>query len=325
MLVEKAIKRLFLIVFPLSLLFLAFFLNSKYFFRQVQISFVNNEESVFFKSQCPFYLGVSFFSIEEKKIVLEKKNKIPIIDYFLSEKKFKESVKRLKKDFQKEKLSLKKVLFVFPLVLTKDKKWIISKKTFFILPRGERKEISHLTYSEIKKMYKDFNRRKTDIPLRLETVFSSLKNQNFLFDLKGSNRKKILAHLDKDFKDKTRGDMYLFSSNEKLLKEISILSEKWNILHSFKSLLKIQIMDMLYLASFKNLQGQGFVIPLKLSSSMKHLLTFRGQKKLLFFTGDPPFDSFGQMPASSMNALISFKPKQALSIIKNKKPCLIQN
>lgn len=327
---EQALKRLFLILFPLSLLLLGLFLTNKYRPLRDQTPFPLKNESkdtAFLKSRCPFYLGISFFPIEEKKQTLLAGKKPLQFSHFktdlLSEEKFKKTLTTLKKDFKKEKLLLKRVLFVFPLALTKDEKWIISRKTFVIFPNGERKELSHLTYSEIKNLYEKFMEEFYK-PLTLEAVFSYLPNRNFLFHLKGSNREKIIRNLNKNFKGKTEGTVYLSSSNEKLLREISTLSEDWNILHSFKSLMRFQIMNILHLDSFKNLPGKGFVIPSSFSFSSKSLSSFQNQKKLLFLEKDSPYHSINQTLIQKSQALISSQPKQVLSIVKTKKPCLIK-
>ena len=327
---ERALKRLFLILFPLSLLLIALFLTDKKPPKQDKIKFSVSENKVknitFLKSKCPFYLGVSFFPMEEKKqnLFTSKKPFQPpsFRNYLLSEEKFKKSFKNLKKVFKKEKLRLKNRLFVFPLALTKDNKWLISKKTFFILPEGERKELSHLTYPEIQALYERFPEKPYKL-LKLETVFSYLPNGNFLFYLEGSHREKIIKNL-KNLKGKTKGIMYLSSSNERLLREIIKLEEDWKVLHSFKGLTKLQIANVFYLGYFKNFPGKGFVIPSLFPLSNQSLLFLQNQKKLLFLKKPPPYNSFDQILIQKAHALISSQPKQALSIVKIKKPCLIK-
>lgn len=326
---KQALKRLFLILFPLSLLLIALFLNEKKSLRQNKIkpSSENKiKDSKFLESKCLFYLGVSFFPMEEKKQNLfaspQPFQPPSFRDHLISEKKFEKKLKNLKQIFKKEKLRLKNRLFVFPLALTKDNKWLISKKTFLILPKGERKELSHLTFPEIQGLYEKFPEKPYKL-LKLETVFSYLPNGNFLFHLTGSNREKIIENLKK-LKEKTRGIIYLSSPNERLLKEILVLEENWKVLHSFKSLTRFQIANVFHLAYLKNFPGEGFIIPSLFPLSNKSLILLQNQKKLLFFKKNPAYNSFDQILIQKAHALISSQPKQALSIVKIKKPCLIK-
>ena len=329
---ERALKRLFLILFPMGLLWLALFLtNNKPAWRDsAKPPFSKKETKIssLLESKCPFYLGISFFPVEEKKQNLWTSPKPfpspPFRTFLLSKKSFVKKLNIFKKEFKKENFSFEKAIFAFPLVLTKNGKWLISKKTFFILPTGERKELSHLTYSEIKNFHTDFTQEKVYSPLKLETVFSYLPDKNFLFYLEGSDRDKIIEKLEKNLKSRTKGQVYLSSSNEKLLEEILALGSNWKVLHSFKSLVRFQIMNILHLGSFKNFPGKGFIIPSLFSFSSESLSFFQNQKKLLFFEKDPPYDSLSQTLIQNTQALISSKPKQALSIVKIKKPCLIK-
>ncbi len=326
---RQALRRLFLILFPISLFLLALFFIDQESQRRNKIQpFTPKTEFgkfSFLSSDCPFYLGVSFFPIEDKKQKLsisQKSFQIPLLkDYFLSEKQFKKKLKTFKIIFREENLSLKNTLFVFPLVLTKDNEWLIGREAFFILPTGERKELSHINYSEAGGLYKSFT-RENDQLLKLSDVFSYLPDSNFLFHLKGSNREKIIKNI-KNFKDKTKGEIYLSSFNERLLEEVIALDSNWNVLHSFKKLMRFQIMNAFYLADFQNLFGRGFVIPSSFPLSTKSLLFLQSKRKLLFVEKDPPYGSVGQSFIQNVQALISSQPKQALSIVKAKKPCLV--
>ena len=242
----------------------------------------------------------------------------------LSNQKFIQVFQDFKKEFKKANLSFKKVLFVFPLVLTKDEQWIISRKTFLILPTGERKEMSHLVYSEIQELHRTLVKKEIFTPLKLKDLFFYLPNKNFLFYLEGSRREKITASLDKNFRNKTKGEMYLFSSNEKLLREILAIAPDWKILHSFKILLRFQMMSAFQPQTFRDLPGQGLIIPPALTPSSRTRLSLKNQKKLLFFEKDPPYDFFHQDLIQSAQALISSQPKSALSIVQSKKPCFMR-
>ena len=137
-----ALKRLFLVLFPVLLFVTALYLSHTRRPKQA-LTFQKQAEK-----PCPFYLGVSFFS--------QKENFQPyqLTTYILSENNFTKKIQDLRLYFEKKNISLKQVFFALPLTLTKEEDWIVSQKTFFILPTGERKHISHLTYSEINHFHK---------------------------------------------------------------------------------------------------------------------------------------------------------------------------
>ena len=325
----RAFKRLFLILFPLSLLSLALFLfhkNPNSLDHPTPSSLLDQKSAFgFWDSSCPFYFGLSFFPVEEKKQNFFKKQEKSVwTSPLLSKQKFIQVFQYFKKEFQQANLSFKKVLFVFPLILTKDEQWIISRKTFLILPTGEKKKMSHLVYSEIQELHRILVKKEIFTPLKLKDLFFYLPNKNFLFYLEGSRREKITASLDKNFRNKTKGEIYLFSSNEKLLREILAIAPDWKILHSFKTLLRFQMISAFQPKIFRDLPGQGLIIPPFLTPSSQTRLSLKNQKKLLFFEKDPPYNFFHQDLIQSSQALISSQPKRALSIVQSKKPCFMR-
>lgn len=327
---RRAFQRLFLILLPVSLLFVALFFVHKKFhlLSKTELSFPQDKKGMagFSNPQCPFYLGLSFFPLEEKKKSFFKGEiKSLWMSDVLSEQDFTQKLEDFKKYFKKKGVSLKKILFVFPLALTKDNQWLVSKKTFFILPTGERKELSHLLYSEIEELHKGFLKQKRYTPLKLESLFSYLPNKNFLFYLESSNREKVIKNMDKNFKAKTQWEIYFSSSNEKLLREILDLSPDWQVLHSFKTLLRFQMMSIFKPAVFKNLPGRGLIIPTALVPPARLLLSLQNQEKLIFFEKDPPYDPTSQALIQKTQALISSQAKQVLSIVQSKKPCFMKN
>ena len=312
---KLAFKRLFLIMLPLSLLWVALFLSYTYPPEKILKTAPPLKKAGFWDSKCPFYLGVSFFPLREKKQDFTKSNQ-HFLEPWLSEKKFLQTLKKLKAYFQKEKLSPNRQLFALPLALTKEEEWIVSKKSFFISLSGERTELSHMTYESIKKI-------SPNPPLKLEKVFSLLPKAHFLLYLQGSDQK-IIKNLEK-IQNKTTGDLYVSSLNEKLLSHISARGGRWRVLHSFKTLLRFQIMSPLRLNSFQSLTGDGIYIPSVLSPSAQMLSFLKKQKKLVFFEKDPPFNLTSQSLIGQAQALISSQPKLALKMAKIKKPCLIEN
>ena len=317
---HQALKRLFLILFPVILFVTALYLSHIHPPKQKSLSGQKKEQ--FLNKNCPFYLGVSFFPQQTNF----QKNKITT--YLLSEFDFMKKAQDLKRYFQKENISLKQVFFKLPLTLTKEGEWIVSQKTLFILPTGERKQISHLTYSEINSFHKNLN--KNYKALTLDLILSSLpKQSNFLFDLLGSDREKIIKNLEK-IQNKAKGDLYLSSPNEKLLKEILLANSKASakapikILHSFKSLIRLEMLSI-FPQSFKSLWGQGIIAPSSFLPSQELLQYLEQENKLLFFEKDPPYTLQDKIWIKSSQALISFQTQLAISSIKNKKTCLIKN
>ena len=315
---QQAVKRLFLILFPITLFLIA--LSLSHFRPPVKTNSKLKEEPV---KDCPFYFGLSFFSGKRDF----QKNKL--ITHTLNEQNFIKKIQALKPYFQAENISYEKIFFVFPISLTKEEEWIVSQKTNFILPTGERKEISQLSHSEISRLHKQWD--KDYRVLTLNFIFSYLpKNSNFLFLLIGSDRNKIIKNLE-EIQNKTKGMLYLSSSNEKLLKEL--LLSKTNsssgqtnikILHSFKSLIRLGMLS-LFPQSFKPLLGDGVIAPEALTPSTEMLNFLRQKKKLLFLEKEPPYTLEDRQKIKNSQALISSQAQLAISSIKGKKTCLIKN
>ena len=312
---KLAFKRLFLIMLPLALLWIALFLSYTYPPEKISRPAPPLKNAGFWDSKCPFYLGISFFPLREKKQDFKKSLKRFSSAPWLSEKKFLQTLKKLKADLKK--LPSKCQLFALPLALTKEEEWIVSKKAFFISLSGERTELSHITYESIKKL-------SPNSPLKLEKAFSLLPKSHFLFYLQGSNQKKIIKNLKK-WQNKTTGYLYVSSLNEELLSHISAMGGKWRALHSFKTLLRFHIMSPFRLNSFQSLTGDGIYIPSVLSPSAQMLSFLKKKNKLVFFEKDPPYDLASQNLIGQAQALISSQPKLALKMAKIKKPCLIEN
>ena len=355
---RPALKRLFLVLFPILLFMTALYLTYTYPKKQTLTSQQHNIKP------CPFYLGVSFFSQKEK---FQPKQ---LTTYTLSEKFFTKKIQNLRRYFKKNNISLKQVFFALPLTLTKEEDWIVSEKTFFILPTGERKQISHLTYFEINHFHKR-SENSNDDPinssyqaLKLNKILSSLpKKSNFLFYLLGSNRKATIKNLNK-IQDKIQGRLYLSSPNEKLLKDLLLyqscsnsknlsktaqfdkkdeclaeassrrglpleslkqpLKNNIKILHSFKTLIRLEILSIFpYL--FEQIRGDGLIAPNNLPLDQKSLHLLKQEGKLLFFEKDPPYSLEDKKIIQKSQALISSQIKLAISSIKDKKTCLLKN
>ena len=331
---KRAFLRLFLILFPLILFGIALFLTNKnkpLSHTNTPLSHTNTplsqKKESFLKGhpECPFYYGFSFFPLKEKKqnLFTNQRGSAPFISYLLSKQSFLKKVQDVKTELKKHNLSLKKILWELPLVLTKDKKWLISKKSFFILPTGERKEFSHLPAFEVEALHKNFMQNKFYTILKLSEMLPILPDSHFLFLIGGSHKKNLMEKLKTLPLKKTTGDIFFSSSNEKLLRDMALKTD-WKILHSFKSLARWQIMKIFQAHSWKEFLGAGFLLPPMFSLPLKDLETLKKQKKLLFLKKDPPYTPFHQSLIQKSNALISSKPPQAFSIIKQKKPCFME-
>ena len=348
---KKALLRLFLILFPLSLLGLAFFLMN-----QDKLSSYKKNNSLFQKrgphpveqSNCPLYYGFSFFPLTEKRqnFFNHQKDSAPFISYLLSKQNFLKKVQDVKTELKKQPFSLKKILWEFPLVFTKDKKWLISKKSFFILPTGERKEFSHLSVLEITKQHKNFIQNKQyefDIknqeakakqdksftqnklytPLTLSKALSFLPESHFLFLIEGSHKGSFIESLKSLPLKNLKAKVYFSSSNEKLLQKIALTTE-WQILHSFKSLAQWQILKIFQAHSWKEFLGLGFLLPPAFSFPLKDLSLLKRQNKLFFLKKDPPYDLPSQKWIQKSDVLISSKPIEAWPVLKKQKPCFME-
>lgn len=324
---SKALKRLFIILFPLSLLALAMFLQNldqKPFSKPYALSKKPVKKPTFTKDDfCPFYFGFSFFSIDKKA---KQKDVNPAITFqtkFLYKSHFLKKLQNISQEFQKHNTSLKHALFVLPIVLTKNNQWIISKKSFFFLKNGERQEISYMSYLDIKKHLDFFTKSQNLKLISLSEVLDHLPSENVLFYIEGSRRNKIIKHLQKLLKKIKIKKIYISSSNARLLQDILALKTPLKILHSFKHFIKFQIMKTFLLKSWVSIPGKGFLIPSVFSSFISDSDQFKKHNKLFFLQKDPPYDIFHKNLIKKTNAVISSKAKLDLNILKYKNSCFI--
>lgn len=326
-----AVVRFLLIVFFTFLIFLCLFFSDVYFSGDSSPSDLPKKSQPLpeiLSSSCPFYFGLSFFPVERKQSSSFKGKKPfanPLwMDNFLSREQVVLVLEDVKKLFLKEKLSLNRLLFVFPLALSKDEKWLISKKTFFILPTGERKELSHLSFSEIVQEAKNNAIAQENRPLSWQDVFPLLPSPaSFLFYLEGSDREKMIRNI-KSLKESIKGTVYISSSNELFLREMSKENEgEILILHSFRAFLRLQMLS-LFRKSFGKLQGQGLIVPSAFSLFPYGLKPLRDRNQILFLEKDPPYHVHQEI-IENIQALISSHPERAWKFIRNKKPCFIEN
>ena len=312
---NKAFQRFFLILFPLSLMGLALFLIKKQ--NSIQISE---------KLPCETPLALSFFQkTHSAKSPDQKKNFTLKRSYLLSEKQFLNQLALVRS------LPFKPFFFVLPLALNKEENWIITEKVFFISSTGERREISQLSFKDIQKFHKGFK------ILSLDQALSKVPPQSsFLLQILGSNREKIIKNLWK-ITQKIQGGLYLSSPDEKLLKALinlrseflkaemtpsqskpsalNKLERPFKIIHSFKALIRSQILSFLPLKSFL---ADGVWVPSYISNiAFDSLIQKKNQR--IFIEKDPPYSPEDLKKAGRSYIFISSKPE--LSSVKNKKTC----
>ena len=104
----------------------------------------------------------------------------------------------------------------------------------------------------------------------------------------------------------------------------SPLNKKVKILHSFKALVRLEILSV-FPQDFKRVLGHGFVIPNDFHPSYETLYLLKKKNLLLFLEKEPPYSSQDKHLISHSQALISSQAKLAISSIKDKKTCLIKN
>lgn len=290
--------------------------------------------------------GTTFFS----KLKLKKPNALtPTSSYFSSGESYFLSKEQLLKSVRSTAgLSRKQVFFVLPLVLNKEEEWIVSEKVFLRLAGGERKEISQLSYEEIlnfqnsrfhsrsqsgrsnkqRDLYKQDKRvlKSDQSILSLETALSLLpKNSSVLFRLLGSDRPKIIKNLGKAL-SKIKGAVYISSSNERLLNELSRLAFSYNfkILRSYKSLIRLEMLSVFpsSAASYKSFKGGGVLIPSVFSMiDFEALALLEKKGKLLFFEKDPPYTYRDKIWLEKASALISSQIPETLQYLQEKTNC----
>ena len=350
-----ALKRLFLILFPLSLFIAALFLSAYREDFQQKHTAQGSSFSLFYK-KCPFYAGLDLSenladsrlsapttgSADLSKnswgrpnaIQQENQNKAPqdlakikgfqtkelvsLPDFNLSLKRFQQALKRAK-------ISESGALIALPIALTKDNFWILSQNSFFITAKGQRHELSHLTYEEIKKLFQkrpnlSNSPAENARPVLLEDIFKAKWQGSFLFLLKHFKRDKPIEW-GQILKAKTQGQIYISSKDERLLRDISSAYPKANVLHSFKTATRRSLLSAFGLGTFKQLKGAGLIVPDFLFPSEEILKALQKQNKMLFLTAGFLRQIPNQKHIQSAQAVISPHWEQLLKISQIKAPC----
>ncbi len=314
---NNAFLRLFLIFFPF-LPFLIAILLSKNSLKTNQHP--NLKTKSFFETQCPPLIGVSPLflektSLKRKPINFAQNHSYP---HLISEKDFFKQISSMKTHLKQNNIPSHHLLITLPLYLTKDNHWLISKKSFIFSQNLERIEISHLNYKELQQSFMDVYKLK---PLSLNAILRKYPKTKLLLKLEGKNNKKIQEQLNLLITH--QNSIYLTSPHEKLLKQISQSHPKILLLHSFKKIIRFQILNTLQIKSFMNFPGDGILIPLSLSPSKKIISHIKNLKKLLILEENISSE-IPKSLAKSINGLVSSNFQTSLAFIEHKKPCFLK-
>jgi len=232
-----------------------------------------------------------------------------------------------KKDFFKQislwQMNLKKqgiashhLLIVLPLYLTKDNSWMISQKSFIFSKNHERIEISHISLKDLQESYLQIYKNQF---LILNHILKSYPKASLLLKLQSTNDINILKHLHLIKNHKS--PIYLFSSNEKLLQKIFTKYPQFFLLHSFKKLIRFQLMN--FIPHPLSLLGEGLLIPSNVPLSNSALFHIHKQNKIVILeTKDS--QPISNKLINSINGLVSSDITSAMQFIAHKKSCFLQ-
>ena len=265
---SQAFKRLALILLPVSFFVLALVLSHSF------------KEETSRGSFCPSFLSFSFFSFENDFPFHQGEFSHTLLfksEFLKKKSKVLKSFQGIRKD---------KRLFVFPLFLTKDARLIVSQKKFVILPSGERKEISHFNFDELKEQVKSLLGKKE--LLSLKDVLKTFSEGNLLFFLEDRNPEKLLKRL-KELKIKTKLPVFFASSQSLLLNEIKKINPEFKILHTFKQIIRLQLLSLFRPLTRKKLEMDGVVLPSNFQASKDLTRFLEEEDQFIFQEKNPPY------------------------------------
>ena len=245
------------------------------------------------KFNCSFFLGLKppVTSHPSSSLVLEKE--------FLS---FASSLPHsLKKEFWG---------FVLPLFLTKEEKWVVSYKPFLFTHQG-REEISYLSLTDIQSSFQN--------PLLLEKVLALFPKEILFLRISTKDPEKVFKNLKFLY---NRKNIFIASQNEILIQALLKDSAPFSIVHSFRSLVRLQFMNLLGLGKVFSLPAQGIEIPSSFSSSSPLLKKLKKRGKLLYLEQEAPFSTIPPDLLLTLSGILTFDWKEGMQFIKNKNPCI---
>ena len=306
---KHAFLRLFLVFFPLLPLYLALVLSEN-------SQKPSEKKEAALETQCPPFIGVSPLFKEQN---LSKKRGASLSHYpFISETDFFKQISKMQSHFKQNNISLDYLFITLPLYLTKDNHWIVSNRSFIISQNLERKEVSHIDH---KNLWQSFFDTYKSNPLTLNKILKKYPKTSLLLKMEGLDDKKILKQLD--FLTNHGGLIYLLSSNEDLLKEISHKYPKILFLHSFKKLIRFKLLNILRIQSFVNFPGDGVLAPSSLSPSHKTISYIKNLNKL-FLLEEENLNKIPKILSKSINGLVSSNFQSSKEFIEHKNSCFLK-
>ena len=245
------------------------------------------------ESNCSFFLGLKppLANHPSSSLVLEKD--------------FHSFTSSLPHSLKKEKWG-----FVLPLFLTKEEKWIVSYKSFLFTPQG-REEISYLSLKDIQSSFQN--------PLLLEKVLALFPKKILFLRISTKDPEKIFKNLKFLY---NRKNIFIASQNEDLIQALVQDSAPFSIVHSFRSLVRLQFMNLLGLDKAFFLPAQGIEIPSAFSPSSSLIKKLKKRGKLLYLEQEAPFSTIPSDLLLNLSGILTFDWKKGMQFIKNKNPCI---
>ena len=243
--------------------------------------------------ECRFFLGL----------------KPPVDDVFsstlLQKKSFFSFASPLSSSLKKESFG-----FVFSIFLTKDKKWIVSNKPFVLNSQG-RTEISYLSSERIKKQFKT--------PLFLKDVLQAFPQHILFLRISTKDPERAFKNLKFLY---ARPNTLVTSQNEELLQALLRDRSSLILVHSFRSLVRFQFMNLLGARKIFPLPATGIEIPSSFALSQKTAFQLKNRGKHLYLEKEAPLSDIPTYLIPLLSGLITSNIKEGTQFIKNKNPCL---
>ena len=290
---KQAVFRLFLIVLPLLFLIALLFLTSK---KQASLPLTKKSPS----SLCPFILAYSPFSLS---LSLQLEKSALIKKLISAQREVKEA------QLPPEGLQLS---FYLPIHLSKDGKEIVSPQPYIVFSSKNRKEISSLTFQELK------DSLSPESPIKLSSLMNRFPKERFFIDFtsKGTSQKVQAFYKEK------RID-YITSNDFPLLKQFAKESP-FKLIYDFKQILRFQLLQSFLLEQALPFHGDGMILPSFFTISQNTLAKLKNLHQLLFLKS-------GRLNKNSLpllkhlKGLITDDISSVLHFIKKKSPCLQKN
>lgn len=210
--------------------------------------------------------------------------------------------------FQKSKFLREENLgFALPLFLTKDKKWLVSYKSFLFTPQG-RAEIAHLSLKDIQEL---FGR-----PLLLTEVLERFPKKTLFLIINTRNPERAFKNLKFIY---ARKNTLINSENEELILALSRETTVLSLVHSFRNLVRFQLMNLLGLSGVLPLSAQGILVPSYFALSQKTVRQLKSQEKNLYLEIKNSLQDISPSLQPFLSGILTENIDQGMQFIQNKK------